>query len=295
MRRLVLASRRGPATPGAAGLVEELTAAGAEVVVAECDVADRRSLARLVAHRRFTAVVRAAGVLDDGVLTSLSPERVDAVLRPKVDAAWHLHELLPDVAVFVLISSLSGVLGGAGQANYAAANTFLDALAHHRAAAGLPALSLASGPWAGAGIGTLSDRKWPDLFDAAVRTGEPVVLRDTYVPGEITPRFSRAMARRTFEKLDAFTDLRDVGLTAMGGYFGMFTGWTPTPIGVPTLFVRTADPVGDAEDLPWTDDWRPGWTLADAFVEVPGDHFSMMDDHAPTTARAVSDWLAGLG
>ncbi|WP_337466368.1 type I polyketide synthase [Saccharopolyspora spinosa] len=122
-----------------------------------------------------------------------------------------------------------------------------------------------------------------------------VVLLDTYIPGEITPRFSVAMAHRTYEKLATFTDMQDVGITAMGGYFRMFTEWTPTPIGAPTLFVRTEDCVADPEGRPWTDDsWRPGWTLADATVQVPGDHFSMMDEHAGSTAQAVASWLDKL-
>ncbi|MEU9608108.1 type I polyketide synthase [Streptomyces sp. NPDC048057] len=205
VRRLLLTSRSGPDAPGARELVERIEQTGARVDVVACDAADRSALARLIAEHGadLTAVVHTAGVLDDGVLEGQTPDRIAAVLRPKADAAWHLHELTEDLplARFVLFSSAAGLLGNPGQAGYAAANSFLDALALHRTARGLPALSLAWGPW-GAGGGGMAARtgRTDDgvlravtaaeglaLFDAALTTGEPVLA-----PLPLDPTASRS-------------------------------------------------------------------------------------------------------
>ncbi|MFE9796455.1 type I polyketide synthase [Streptomyces goshikiensis] len=153
---LLLASRRGAEAPGAAELREELTALGARVTLAACDVSDREALAGLLAtvpaDQPLTAVIHAAAVVDDGVIETLTADQVAAVLRVKVDATRHLHELTRDLdlSAFVLFSSFAATFGAPGQGNQAPGNAFLDAFAEYRRAAGLPATSLAWGPWGSA-------------------------------------------------------------------------------------------------------------------------------------------------
>ncbi|MFC8848502.1 SDR family NAD(P)-dependent oxidoreductase [Micromonospora sp. NPDC057141] len=200
VRHLLLAGRRGGDAPGAADLLADLARLGAHARFVACDVADRDQVAALLAavapEHPLTGVVHAAGILDDATVTALTPERIAAVLRPKADAAWHLHDLTRhlDLPMFVLFSSIAGPLGGPGQGNYAAANAFLDGLAQHRRAAGLAATSLAWGLWeagsgmtrdlgaarrdrmARQGIAPLGTGQALDLFDASRRSRQPLLL-----------------------------------------------------------------------------------------------------------------------
>ncbi|NUT98660.1 MAG: SDR family NAD(P)-dependent oxidoreductase, partial [Saccharothrix sp.] len=187
---LVLAGRRG-LTDELARLRDELDV---RVTVVACDAADRDALAAVIAEHPPTAVVHTAGVLDDGILSSLTPERIATTLRPKVDAVVNLHELAGDVEAFVLFSSAAGVFGGPGQANYAAANAFVDAFAAHRRAQGKPAVALAWGMWeqrtglTGAlddadlarmrrsGVRPLSTEDGLELFDQALAAPEAALV-----------------------------------------------------------------------------------------------------------------------
>nr|WP_280383991.1 type I polyketide synthase [Nocardia wallacei] len=221
VKRLLLAGRRGLDSPGAGELVAELTGLGAEVVVAQCDLTDADGVRELIADNALTGVVHVAGVIDDGTVGALTPDRLDAVLAPKVDAALHLHEATAhlDLSLFVLFSSVSGVVGSPGQANYAAANAFLDGLAAHRVARGLPAHSLAWGMWAlgladtissgdrdrvrRAGVAALEPRDGMALFDTAIGLSQPALVPvriDTAAfEGEVPPLLRgliRAVPRR---------------------------------------------------------------------------------------------------
>ncbi|EFL26040.1 polyketide synthase, partial [Streptomyces himastatinicus ATCC 53653] len=236
VRQLLLVSRRGDQAPGAPELGAELAELGAKVQWAACDVADRDALAAVLAtvpaEHPLTGVVHTAGVLDDGVIGSLTPERLDRVLRPKVDAAWNLHELTAtaDLSAFVVFSSAAGVFGNPGQGNYAAANAYVDALAQQRRARGLPGTSLAWGLWADAsamtgalddadvsrmsrgGVAALSAAEGLELFDAARGAGEALLVpvrldlaavrAEAASSGVVVPLMRglvRAPARRTAE------------------------------------------------------------------------------------------------
>ncbi|MEW2113867.1 SDR family NAD(P)-dependent oxidoreductase, partial [Streptomyces sp. NPDC005474] len=222
VRRLLLTSRRGPDAPGA----DELRELDAEVTVVACDAADPEQVRELLASvPDLTAVIHAAGVVDDGLVTDLTGERLDAVLTPKADAARLLHDLTlrHDLAAFVLFSSAAGVLGAPGQANYAAANAVLDTLAAERGRAGLPATAMAWGLWAGTGMGAelseqdllrlarggvvpLTPERGLALFDTALRSAVPAVAPlalDTArleAVGDMLAPLLRGLVRRTVRR-----------------------------------------------------------------------------------------------
>ncbi|WP_281176187.1 type I polyketide synthase [Streptomyces hokutonensis] len=218
VRSVVLVSRRGDAAPGAAELAAELEGLGARVTFVAADVSRREEVERVLGavpvEFPLRGVVHAAGALDDGVVASLSEERLGSVFGPKADTAWHLHELTEGLGLvaFVLFSSGAGVFGSAGQANYAAANGYLDGLAVRRRAAGLAGVSLAWGLWADAsgmtghlggadrarmsrgGLVGLGEGEGMALLDAALSAGSEVlvlarfdfgVLRGQAVSGEL--------------------------------------------------------------------------------------------------------------
>src|SRR4029077_11230377 len=199
-RHLLLVSRSGPEAEGAKELQAELEQSGAEARIAACDVSDPKALEKLLAsipeEHPLGAVIHCAGAIADGTIESLGEEQIVRVFAPKADAAWNLHQLTEglDLSAFVLFSSVAGTLGGPGQANYAAANVFLDALAQKRRAEGLPATSIAWGLWQReggmisqlqeadlarmrrGGVETLSDERGLALFDAAIGADRATAL-----------------------------------------------------------------------------------------------------------------------
>ncbi|WP_435858438.1 type I polyketide synthase, partial [Streptomyces sparsogenes] len=237
---LLLVSRRGGAAPGYAELEAELTAEGARVTAAACDVADPDALRHLLKSVPddcpLTAVVHTAAVLDDGALTTLTPEQLDRVLRVKAGAAWQLHEMTQDLGLtaFVLFSSLAGTVGMAGQGNYAPGNAYLDALAQHRRAQGLVATSVAWGSWARGGM---ADRD--AVGETSARHGVPLLpperalasLETALAHGDTSlviadidwERFAHAYtATRPSRLLDELPEARAV-LTAEGAAEGAVT------------------------------------------------------------------------
>ncbi|MFF2550598.1 HAD-IIIC family phosphatase [Nocardia sp. NPDC058058] len=233
VRDLVLVSRRGIDGPGGHQLRADLENLGVRVRFTQCDITDRDALATVLDGLPLAGVVHAATVLDDSTLGSLTPAQLETVLRPKVDAAHHLHELTVDrqLSIFVLFSAAGGLFGTPGQANYAAANAYLDALALYRRSIGLPAQSLAWGAWEvnqteymaradlqrfeRAGVRAFATADGMACFDAALRSGEPMLvplLLDTEVlrrqPG--VPRLLHGLVRRTARRAVADRSVVDV-------------------------------------------------------------------------------------
>src|SRR5260221_3483757 len=244
-----LASQSGSQAEGAAGLKASLEELGAETTIASCDVSDRKALETLLAsipsEYPLGAVIHCAGALADGTVETLTSEQIDRVFAPKADAAWHLHELTEniDLSAFVLFSAAAGILGSLGQANYAAANVFLDALAQRRQADGLPGISIAWGLWerqggmisqlgevdlarmGRAGIEAISDEQGLGLFDAAIGADRPQTLaapidaaglRGLVATGALPPILSglvRTAKRRSAAKGSLATKLATLSAT----------------------------------------------------------------------------------
>ncbi|WP_410595965.1 SDR family NAD(P)-dependent oxidoreductase [Amycolatopsis sp. lyj-23] len=247
VRKLVLASRRGPDADGVAELVAELAA---DVSVVACDVSDRAQVAALLDEHRPTAVVHTAGVLDAGVIETLDRERLARVFAPKVDAVRHLDELTRDrdLDAFVVYSSVSAVFMGAGSGSYAAANAFLDGLMANRRAAGLPGLSLAWGLWDQStgmaantdeatrarmsrrgGLQIMTQAEGMDLFDAALGSAEPLLVpakldlrgvRADAAAGGAVPHMLRGLVRAGRQQARTAS-------TVDGGLAGRLAGLTP--------------------------------------------------------------------
>ncbi|MFF8597277.1 type I polyketide synthase, partial [Streptomyces sp. NPDC015220] len=218
VRHLLLLSRRGPDAPDAHRLRTELQALGATVTITACDTSDRTALQQTLHHiphdHPLTAVIHTAGTLNDATLDTLTPHHITTVMQPKADTAWHLHQLTREhgLKAFVLFSSAAGVLGQAGQAGYSAANAFLDALARHRRAAGLPAVSLAWGLWEESGgmtghltetdllrlrrtgLAPMTCEDGLALFDAALRAVSARADRAVLVPARLDMASLRAGA-----------------------------------------------------------------------------------------------------
>ncbi|MFG1989007.1 type I polyketide synthase [Actinoplanes sp. NPDC048988] len=215
--RIVLTSRRGAGAEGAGELAAELTGLGAEVTIVACDVADRAALERLLADipvdQPLDAVFHATGVLDDGLIDTLTPEQVNRVLRAKMTAARHLHELTAgrELSAFVLLSSAGATVGAPGQGNYVPGNAYLDALAQHRRSLGLPATTVAWGAWAGTGMATGAVK---DLLD---RHGVPA----------IEPRLALTALEQVLDHDETLTLVAD---TRWDRYYVAMTAVRPNPL-----------------------------------------------------------------
>ncbi|MET7298773.1 type I polyketide synthase [Embleya sp. NPDC005575] len=268
VRSLVLAGRRGMAADGARELVSDLEGAGAVVSVVQCDVADRAAVARMLADmpREYplTAVVHAAGVLADGTLESLTPESLDRVLRAKAGGAVNLHELTGEhtLTAFILFSALAGTLGTAGQANYAAANGFLDGLAAQRRASGLVGTSLCWGWWEQRsgmtedldevdlsrirrmGIAEMPTPQALALFDAACAIDKPVLIPARVDVSALRSRAADEVPLVLRGLVDGGRPLRNRASTIGDG----------DPLGLPARLVTLAEGEAEAAVLDWVRD-----------------------------------------
>ncbi|TGB08564.1 type I polyketide synthase, partial [Streptomyces palmae] len=247
VRHLLLVSRRGAA---AEGIGEFAAGLAARVRVAGCDVSDPAALAELLAsvpqEHPLTAVVHAAGVLQDGVAEALTPDRLDAVLAPKADAAWQLYQLTrgAGLAAFVMFSSAASVLGSGGQANYAAANAFLNALAERIRASGSPATSLAWGLWASgggmtdhlgdadlarmarSGTAALSEEQGLALFDAALAAPYPTLVPARFDPAALRAQAAAGSLSPVLRRL-VRTPARTAAVEAAPSWAGRLAGLSP--------------------------------------------------------------------
>ncbi|WP_345006251.1 SDR family NAD(P)-dependent oxidoreductase, partial [Streptosporangium album] len=275
VRHLLLTSRRGLASPDAAELRDELRELGAEVTVAACDAADPEALAALLgevpAEHPLTAVVHAAGVVDNALLGSLTSEQMETVLRPKVDAAWNLHELTRDLdlSAFVLFSSAAGLVLGAGQANYAAGNAFLDALAEHRQARGLAGQSLAWGLWA-------EERGMAGLLDEAGRQRMNRLGMPPLPPAEGLALFDACLAVPAATLVPIRLDLAVLRARA-DGVPAMLRGLVRTPLR------RTASTASTTAGGPSLADRLAGLSDTDRdqlLIETVGKHVAAALGHA---------------
>ncbi|WP_063763225.1 type I polyketide synthase [Streptomyces sp. NRRL WC-3742] len=303
VRRLVLAGRRGADAPGAEKLAAELAELGAETVLAACDVTDRSALAALVAAHPPTAVVHLAGVLADGPVTALTEDRLDRVFRPKADAARHLHELTRELPLtaFVTYSSIAGTLGTAGQANYAAANAYLDALAELRRSQGLPAASLAWGLWdlgtaAGGGMGDglgqadlarfrrlgvapLTEADGMPLFDLALGLGRAVTvparldLAALRERDEVPALLRRLVRPRARQAAQAAAVPEQNGQPALSAFAARLVG-LPTPEQERELLEVIRDTIADVLDYPSPDEVDTDYTFKElGFDSLSGVEF----------------------
>ena len=270
---MLLVSRRGGEAPGAQELRTEIEGIGAEVTIAACDVADREELEALIAsipaERPLRAVVHAAGVLDDGVIDSLNAERIERVLAPKAHAALHLHELTRDMdlVVFVMFSSIAGILGAGGQASYAAANAFMDALAADRRAQGLSATSVAWGAWAGEGMIAQTARKAGEgVVAQTAQQAEETMLRRHGI-GAMAPEKAIKALEGALLREETAVAIADIRWEEFAPVFAL-TGRRPIIEDLPEVMAAVAGAAGGYRDEAAANELR--MRLADTPAEKRG-------------------------